>query len=135
MKTTIGETMTEQNNELLQEIYKHVSNGKPTRFDWAKVLIPTIALLVTLGGLLIWIGSWRSTVDTTQSYLKEDVSELCSQAKSQKEKVWKRLDTDKDDRQEIINSVKDMSHKIDSIDVSQRRVESDIQEIKEAVKK
>jgi len=124
--------------DVLTDVLK---NGKNHKFEWAKIMFPAIATIISVAGMLVWIGGWRTTIELEQKAIVKDVTLLdrhflshTTDAKACEKKIWDRFEVDRNDRQEMKDNISDISHSIDSIDTSQQRVEAAIEEITKKVK-
>ena len=122
--------------QALQHLISKVdANGQNHRGDTLKIIIGAGSIILVLLGMLWSFSGWKRSTEMRTGLLETRVEAGCQEVKIEKEKVWSRFETDRKERQVIKDDVTAIKHGVEMVNASQARMESDVKEIKEAVKK
>ena len=95
-----------------------------------------IIILFTIGGFIYSYGGWRKGIDLNLTNSMEAIAangnkidEQQTEVNSERKRVWKRLEQNKDDRVEMKMNAARIETKVDILDIRQQVIGDDVKKI------
>jgi hypothetical protein len=118
-----------ENNQAANQV-----NGRHRRGDHIKTaatVITAVLALFTIIGVFTMLGGWKRDMEITQT----GFGKHCVDNEGENEKVWTRLEEDRDDRQAMKDNMRDQKYTIKRIESKQDNVLLEQKEMGKDMKK